>query len=302
MVFGLFKKKVEQAIESVSSRITERELDDYFLDDALWELQVALIENNVAFEVSQEVCDLAKDRLRGKRVKKKEAEQEIRRALEEVVRKELSIEKKDLLEIVREKARNKEPAVLVFVGFNGSGKTTTIAKIAKLLMDNGFSCVIAAGDTFRAAAIQQLEEHARNLGVPVIKQDYGADPAAVIYDAVNHARSKGINVVLADTAGRNPQDKNLVKELEKIVRVNKPDLVLLVAEAISGNDLIEQARIFASVRVDGVILTKWDVDEKGGAALSICHVLRKPIYYLGTGQGYDDLEEFDPEKEIKSII
>ena len=201
------------------------------------------------------------------------------------------------------RSKDEKPFVIVFVGFNGSGKTTTIAKLAHWLKKNGLSVVIAASDTFRAGAIEQLEEHAKRVGVRVIKHDYGADPAAVAYDAIQHAKARGIDVVLVDTAGRNELNRNLMDEMRKIVRVTKPDLVIFVGDALAGNAVVEQARQFNdAVRIDGVILTKLDADARGGAALSISHAIGAPILFVGVGQGYDDLKPFDEKWFVDRIF
>ena len=190
----------------------------------------------------------------------------------------------------------------MFVGINGSGKTTTIAKITSLLQENNLKTVMAAADTFRAAAIQQLQEHADRLGVKIVKHDYGADPAAVAFDAVRYAEANNVDVVLVDTAGRQHNNKNLMEEIKKIVRVANPDLKIFIGESITGNDCVEQAENFnQAVGIDGIVLTKADVDEKGGAAISISHVTKKPIIYLGTGQEYSDLKSFDPSIITSSL-
>ena len=198
--------------------------------------------------------------------------------------------------------KSKKPFVIVFVGVNGSGKTTTIAKMARFCQKNNLSVVIAAGDTFRAAAIDQLEVHAKNLGIKMIKQDYGSDSAAVAFDAIKHAEATGRDVVLVDTAGRLHSNVNLMDEMKKIIRVAKPDIVLFVGESITGNDCVEQAKKFnEAIGIDGIVLAKADVDEKGGAAISVSYVTKKPILYLGTGQGYDDLAEFDSRIVIDGL-
>jgi len=192
--------------------------------------------------------------------------------------------------------------VICFVGVNGSGKTTSIAKVAKFLQNNGLSVVLAAADTFRAAAIDQLQLHADKLGVKLIRQDYGSDPAAVAFDAIKHAEANRKDVVLIDTAGRLHSNINLMDEMKKIMRVAKPDLKLFVGESITGNDCVEQAKHFnVAVGIDGIILAKADVDEKGGAAISVSYVTQKPILFLGVGQEYEDLQEFDKEKLLASI-
>ena len=191
---------------------------------------------------------------------------------------------------------------IIFVGINGSGKTTTIAKVAHLLKKNKISCVIAAGDTFRAASIEQLEKHAENLDVPIIKQKYGSDPAAVAFDAKKYAEAHKIKVVLIDTAGRMYTKANLIKEMEKIVRVSQPDLKLFIGESITGNDATEQARTFnEAIDIDGIVLTKADVDEKAGTILSVSYVTKKPIFFLGTGQNYSDLMPFTKKEVMKGL-
>ena len=204
----------------------------------------------------------------------------------------------DLLKLVK----TKKPFVICLVGINGSGKTTTIAKLARHLMDNGLDPVIAAADTFRAAAIDQLEEHGNKLGVKVIKHDYGSDAAAVAFDAIKHAESKGKDVVLVDTAGRMHSNANLMDEMKKIIRVAKPDLKIFIGESIAGNDCVEQAKAFdEAIGIDGIILSKADVDEKGGAALSVSYVTGKPIMYIGVGQEYKDLKLFTPSIVMENL-
>jgi len=163
--------------------------------------------------------------------------------------------------------------------------------------------VFAAGDSFRAASIEQLEEHGRKLSINVIKHKYGADSAAVIFDAKKHAESRKIDVVLADTAGRTHVNKNLMDELNKVVRVNKPDLKILIIDSLVGNDAVPQAKMFdEGVGVDAVMFTKVDVNEKGGCILSVAHTLKKPILFLGFGQKYSDIKTFKPEEFIENII
>ena len=208
-----------------------------------------------------------------------------------------------LLENVERKRKMKEPYSILFVGINGTGKTTTIAKVAEFLMKKGYSVVLACSDTYRAGSIEQLEEHAKRLGVRMVKHKYGADPAAVAYDAISHAKARGINVVLIDTAGRIQTDRNLMGELGKIKRVINPDLTILTVDALTGNDAVMQAEEFhKSVGIDGTILTKVDADVKGGAALSVTYVTRKPIVFIGTGQTYKDLQDFNPEQFTQMIL
>lgn len=313
-----FKKRIddkfrdEERVKKVGLKdkivtiIKDREviIDEKSVDDILEDLEIILLESDVAFEVVEEIKMQLKDRLVGGRKK-------IGEKLSDIVINELKIVILEILDrnrfdfddFVEDKLREKRPLNIVFVGVNGTGKTTTIAKIAKRLMNFGYSVVLAAGDTFRAGAIEQLEEHGKRLGIRVIKHKQGADPCAVIYDAIKHAESKGIDVVLADTAGRMHTKKNLIDQLAKIKRVTKPDLVIFVDESIAGNDAVERARMFNEfVGIDGTILTKIDADPKGGTAISISYVTNKPVLFLGTGQSYDDLVKFDSKWLIERIF
>lgn len=209
----------------------------------------------------------------------------------------------NLIDRIEKKRKNKEPFTILFVGINGTGKTTSIAKVTDFLMKKGFSVVLSGSDTYRPGSIEQLEQHSKKLGVRMIKHDYGADPAAVAYDTISHAQSRGINVVLIDTAGRIQTDRNLMSELAKIKRVVDPDLTILVIDALIGNDAVLQAEEFhKSVNVDGTILTKVDADVKGGASLSVAYVTGKPILFIGVGQEYKDLKAFEPEFFAQMIL
>ena len=300
------EKKVEKAKPEkkpgLFDRLLQVEIKEKDVERALEDLEIELLEADVALEVVDELRENIKKKLVGKKVKigtnkAKIIEEAVKEAVLEVLTPPRKI---DLLEEIR--AKKEKPYVIVFVGFNGSGKTTTIAKLAHWLKKNGLSVVIAASDTFRAGAIEQIEEHAKRIGVKVIKHGYGADPAAVAYDAIQHAKARGIDVVLVDTAGRNELNRNLMDEMKKIVRVTKPDLVIFVGDSLAGNSIIDQARQFnEAVRIDGVILTKLDADSRGGAALSISHAIGAPILFVGVGQGYDDLRPFD-EKWFVNLI
>ena len=196
-----------------------------------------------------------------------------------------------------------KPVVIMFIGVNGSGKTLSIAKVATMLKDKGISSVMAAGDTFRAGAIEQLGIHADRVGCKIVKHGPGADPAAVAYDAIEHAKAKHKDVVLLDTAGRVQTNINLMDEMAKIKRVAKPDLIIFVGDALSGNDAVEQAKRFNEiVGIDGVILTKVDTDAKGGSALSVAYTIGKPLLFIGVGQEYEDQIPFDPEWMIENIF
>lgn len=287
-----FFQKITDKISKV--KISEEEFKVYSE-----ELKMLLLENNVALEVSEEIISKLKDKIVGKELLKKEVEEEIKDCLKETIN-EILIEPFDLTERIKEK--EEKPYVILFCGINGTGKTTTIAKIADSLKRKGISSVIAAADTFRAASIEQIKKHGEKLEIKVISHEYGSDPASVGFDAIKYAEKNRIDCVLIDTAGRMHTAKNLLKEIEKIVKVCNPDLKVFVGESITGNDAIEQVRSFDwAIGINGIILTKADVDEKGGTALSVGFVTRKPILYLGTGQEYDKIEVFDKKKFIERL-
>jgi fused signal recognition particle receptor len=291
-----FFQKIGEKISKI--KISEKEFEVYEE-----ELKMLLLENNVAVEVAEKIVADLKERIMGKEFLKKEIETEIKEAFKEIIR-DILVASPNLAEQIKEKNadQSKEPYVILFCGINGSGKTTTIAKIAENLKARGISCVMAAADTFRAASIEQLKEHGNKVGVKVISHEYGSDPASVGFDAINYAKKNFIDCVLIDTAGRMHTQKNLLREMEKIVRVCKPDKKIFVGESITGNDAIEQVRSFDwAIGIDGIVLTKADIDEKGGTSLSVGYVTKKPILYLGTGQANDKIEVFDKEKFIERL-
>ncbi len=294
------KEKKESIVRKIKKKISkEVEISEEDIKDILWDIQLSLLEADVALEATEKICEDVKSSLIGKKIKKGEIEKIVKKSFEDALLKILSVPSLDVLREIEKK----KPYVIVFLGFNGSGKTTTIAKIAKLLKDRNKKVVLAAADTFRAASIEQLEEHASRIGVKVIKHRYGADPAAVVFDAIKHAKTKGIDVVLSDTAGRAHTNAGLMEELKKICRVNKPDLKILVVDALTGNDVIEQCKTFdESLDIDGIIFTKADVCEKGGGIISAVHTIKKPVLFLGIGQGYADLERFDAKKFVKNLL
>ncbi len=277
--------------------ITEDNFEEIFS-----ELELLLLESNVALEVVEKIKKDLKEKLVGQEIKKENLEKEIKNSLADSI-KSILIDPESIVDkINNHRKNNSDPFVILFFGINGAGKTTSIAKFAKLLEKNKISCVLAAGDTFRAAAIEQLGIHADKLGVKIIKGNYGADPASVGFEAIKYAKSNSINAVLIDTAGRMHTKENLLHEMEKISRITKPNLKVFVAEAVSGNDATEQAKAFNEIiGIDGSILSKVDVDEKGGAIISIGYVTKKPILYIGIGQEYEDLELFDKEKFIERL-
>jgi len=272
------------------------------IDDVLDDLEIVLLQSDVAVPVIERLRrDLRRD-LAGRKLRfGADAEDAIRTALEHSVRSILAKPPIDLAKAVRDHAT--KPFVILFVGVNGTGKTTTVAKFAGWLSAQRLSSVIAAGDTFRAGAIEQLLVHGERLGIRVVRQQEGSDPAAVAFDAVQHAKAKHLDVVLVDTAGRQHTNENLIEEAKKIRRVVAPALTLFVGDALSGNDVIEQARLFdQAVGIDGLILTKLDADAKGGAALSATFVTKKPILFVGVGQGYQDLKPFDPDWMVHRLF
>ena len=276
-------------------------IDEDDLEAHLEDLEFALLGNDVELDVAQEILDGVEENLVGDTRRRLEstgnlAEDALREALYDVI----NVGQFDFDERV---AAADKPVVIIFTGINGVGKTTTIAKLAQYFEESGLSSVLANGDTFRAGANEQLEQHAENLDKKVISHEKGSDPAAVIYDAVEYAEANDVDVVLGDTAGRLHTDAGLMDQLEKIDRVIDPDMTLFVDEAVAGQDAVKRAEEFDNASdIDGTILTKADADPQGGAAISIAHVTGKPILFLGTGQGYEDLERFDPERIVNELL
>ena len=298
--------RLKKAFSKAAKGIGQKELTEEVLDDTLLDLQMALLESDVAQEVVDDLSARLKKELLGLKLEKEEeATQIVQSKLQTAVAEIFARSGRfDLIErIMGKKEAKAGPFIIVFLGINGTGKTTTVAKIANLLRKAGFSVVVAAGDTHRAGAIEQLEQHTNRLSLKIVKQRYGADPSSVGRDAYDHAKKTYIDVVLVDTAGRMQTSKNLMDEMGKIVRVVKPDVKLFIGDALAGNDTINQAReFFQYTNFDGAILTKVDADAKGGSAISIAHITSKPVVYIGVGQGYDDIIPFDPDKFIGSLF
>ncbi len=268
------------------------------LDDLLEELEWALLESDISQQATSAIIDSLRKALVGARLRKgadlsKVLEAALKRALHTLLQAgywdfdasvKAFVEKGDL------------PVVIMLVGVNGTGKTTTAAKIAQRLLNNGLSVIAAAGDTFRAGAIQQLESHCERLGIRCVSSQRGGDSAAIARDAIDSAKAKGIDVVLVDTAGRMQNKTNLMNELNKVRKVTNPHLTLFVGDSLAGNDAVEQAKMFQEImRFDGAVLTKMDTDAKGGAGLSIAFATGRPIVFVGVGQNYEDLLQFDPQ-------
>jgi fused signal recognition particle receptor len=298
--------KLKRAFSNAAKSISQRELSEKELDESLFDLNIALLESDVSQEVVDDLSKQIKDNLVGMKLQKNETTEQIiastlKDNFSKILAKAGSV---DLITAINAKKQRKGgPFKIVFLGINGTGKTTTVAKVANLLKKSGFSIVIAAADTHRAGAIEQITSHAEKLSIKVISQRYGADPSAVSRDALEYASKHYIDVVLIDTAGRMQTAKNLMDEIGKIVKVIKPDIKLFVGDSLSGNDTINQAREFFSyTEFDGAILTKTDADAKGGSAISISYITSKPIIYLGVGQGYDDIIRFNRERFVETIF
>lgn len=302
--------KLKSAFGSLSRLATHTGLSEKDVETATSELEMSMIESDVASEVVENLTRTLKQNLVDLKIPRSEdKERFVISKLKESIRSLFAATSHvDLLALIRGKLQRNppgdfQPFVVLFLGINGTGKTTTISKVAYLLKNKGFSLVVAAGDTHRAGAIEQLSEHANRLKIKVIAQSYGSDPAAVAKDAQLYAIAHKVDVALIDSAGRMQTSKNLMEEMEKIVRVVKPDLKIFVADSLAGNDALSQAKEFKRFTdFDAAILTKADADVKGGAALSIAYVTQRPIIYLGVGQEYGDLQPFEIEPFIESLF
>lgn len=297
------EKEKEGFFKKIFSKITKIKISEENFEAYSNDLEMLLLENNVAVEVAEKIIKQLKENIVGKEFLKKEIEGQIKDTFKDIIYKIL-IEPFELIDNIRKKkgTAGHKPYVILFCGINGTGKTTTIAKFGHMLKEKKLSCVFAAGDTFRAASIEQIKKHGSKLKIEVISHEYGSDPASVGFDAIKYAEKKNIDVVLIDTAGRMHTEKNLMAQIEKIAKVCNPDIKLFVGESITGNDIIEQIKVFnEAVHIDGIILAKADIDEKGGTALSVGYTTGKPILYLGTGQEYKDLEKFDKNKFVESL-
>ncbi|MBT4174422.1 signal recognition particle-docking protein FtsY [archaeon] len=278
--FGKIKERV------TTKKISEKQFDEFF-----FELEVALLENNVALEVIDKIKEDLKVDLVDVPLQRKDVSKQIMDTLKKSVSEILDVPKISLLSEVK---KAEKPYKILFLGFNGVGKSLSVARVAQYFKKNGLKPILAAGDTFRAAAVAQLEEYGKQVGVPVVKHQQGSDACAVIFDTISSAKAKSMDVVLADSAGRIHSNNDLMQELQKIVKKNKFDLKVLVIEATVGSDVVDQVKEFDKiVGVDALIITKNDVYEKGGSLLSACFLLEKPILFLGVGQGFDDLKEYD---------
>jgi len=296
--------KLRTAFSSAAKSFSEKELKEKDIDDVLFQLEVSLLESDVAIEVIDSIKSDLKQKLIGSKVNKNEIENFVKNSLIQNISNLFDASGSiNIMQNIQAKKDSPEPYIILFVGINGTGKTTTLAKIAHLLQKSKFSVVIAAADTFRAGAIEQLKEHTNRLNLKLVAQNYGSDPAAVARDAVLYAKSHKIDCVLVDTAGRMQTSKNLMDQILKINNVIKPDMKIFVGDSLAGNDTVSQAREFYKyTKFDGSILTKSDADARGGAALSIVKTTLTPIMYLGTGQEYDDLIEFSKDTFLETVF
>ncbi|WP_255169222.1 signal recognition particle-docking protein FtsY [Natrononativus amylolyticus] len=276
-------------------------IEEEDLEGPLHELEMALLSSDVEMGVAEEILDNIRDELVGEtRTFTTSTGAVVEEALRDAIYDVISVGQFDFDERI---AVEDKPLVIVFTGVNGVGKTTSIAKLSRYFEERGYSCVMANGDTYRAGANEQIAEHAKALDTKLITHQQGGDPAAVLYDAVEYAEANDVDVVLGDTAGRLHTNEGLMDQLEKIDRVVGPDMTLFVDEAVAGQDAVNRAREFdEAASIDGAILTKADADSNGGAAISVAHVTGKPILFLGVGQGYDDIERFDPDEMIDRLL
>ncbi len=298
-------EKLKSGLTGFTNKISQKELSDKDVTQILDEFLLVLVESDVAYSVAKQICDNLQIKLKQIQVKRFSdstgaAKSVLRDVLGELLQGSGDAKFFETLNRCKNEHR---PAIVLFVGVNGTGKTSSIAKIGHLLLANGFSVILAAADTYRTGSIEQIEEHARRIGIRTIKHDYGGDAAAVAFDAANYAKAHSINVVLIDSAGRMQTNKNLLEEMKKIARVARPDLTVLVVDALTGNDAVEQGRIFSeAVTIDGVILTKLDADAKGGSAISMATIIGKPIFFAAVGQNYEDLIPFNPDQMVSKIV
>jgi len=296
---------LKKAFSELSKNFGHKEISPKAIDSICDEMLLSLIESDVAEEIALKITEDIKSELLRSNIERKESQDHMNSLLMVLLRNLFaSSQKRNIVKEILEKKKSKlGPYVIVFLGINGTGKTTSVAKIANLLRKMEISVLMAAADTHRAGAIEQLSQHGTNLGIKIISQRYGADPSAVARDALEHARKNYIDAVLIDTAGRIQTSKNLMEEINKITRVVKPDLTIFIGDSLSGNDTVNQAKeFFQYTNFDGTILTKSDADAKGGAAISVVHITNRPILFLGTGQSYDDLVEFDAERFLALLL
>lgn len=294
------KTKIKSAVLG-TVKLSDSEIDD-FLDT----LRISMLESDVAYNTTEDFLNDLGSKLRERKINSKRIKEEltdtVRGSLLSIL--DSGAQRINVDGFVRMRKEAKElPVKVLFLGPNGAGKTTTIAKLAHHFKSRGTSVVLSASDTFRAAAIEQIEHHAKKIGVPVIKSNYGADPASIAFDAIAYAAAHGIDLVLIDSAGRQETNKSLINEVQKIVRVSKPDITVFVGESTAGNVIAEQIKEFNKfVKIDGIILTKLDCDAKGGGTISISHTTGIPVLFFGIGEGYDAMVPYNPNIILDAIL
>jgi fused signal recognition particle receptor len=289
-MFESLKKKFSKALkEEKGQEIRKTEIED--------NIRTILLESDVSFDTAERVISDLEAFISGskKRVGMDDVKGAVRDSVETILK-----ENETDIDLLNPK---KKPMVILFLGINGTGKTTTVAKIANYLKQNNRRVVVAASDTFRAGAIEQLSILCDRVGVHLIKHEAGSDPASVAFDAIEHANARNLDFVLIDSAGRMQTNKNLLEEMKKMRRVAKPDLTILVLDAMIGQDAVHQAETFnKETPFDAVILTKLDTDARGGAILTISDQLKKPILFVGIGQEMEDLQPFDYKWYLDRIM
>lgn len=295
---------LRSAFSNAAKSLGEKELKEKDIESVLAELEISLLESDVASEVIDAIKSDLKSRLIGSKVNKQTVEKFVKNSLMSSISSLFDATGHvDLLDLINTKKSQGQSFLILFVGINGSGKTTSLAKVAYMLRQAKLSVVVAAADTFRAGAIEQLREHTNRLNLKLVAQNYNSDPAAVARDAVLYAQSHRTDCVLIDTAGRMQTSKNLMEQIAKITKVVNPDFKIFVGDSLAGNDTVNQAReFFEHTKFDGSILTKSDADARGGAALSIVKITSTPVLYLGVGQEYIDLKPFDKETFLENIF
>ncbi|MGC8573088.1 MAG: signal recognition particle-docking protein FtsY [Caldisphaera sp.] len=303
-MFEGLKKAFQKVANTFKEKVEYKEIKEDDIEEILDDLKLDMIENDVAYDIANNIIDDVKKQLIGFKIKRgEEIEEVVKDSIKKSIIKSFGNDNIDLIDKIKSKCSKSEPYVIVFLGINGVGKTTTIAKFANMLKKNGISVVIAAADTFRAGAQEQIDVHAKKIDVPIVKGQYGADPASVAYNAILFAKSRNLCTVLVDTAGRMHSDVDLMGELKKIVKVTKPDMKILVVDALTGNDAVEQAKMFnENIGIDGIIITKIDADVKGGVAISVSNVTNKPILFIGYGQSYNDIKRFDSNEYVNNLF
>ncbi|MHA2327989.1 MAG: signal recognition particle-docking protein FtsY [Candidatus Hodarchaeales archaeon] len=300
------KKGVNNFLKIVSTY----EINEKNIKKAIREFELLLISNDVSLKLAKRISKKLTNEMLGKRAKRLTDLAKMIPIYAKPIIFDI-ISPKETLNLVEELKKHrsvhmqsKSPKIFLFIGINGTGKTTTIAKLSYLLKKEKFKVILAASDTFRSGAQEQLKIHADKVGVKLISGKYGSDSAAVAYDAIAHAKAKFADVVIIDTSGRMAVNRDLMEEMKKIHRVVKPDYTILVVDALAGNDATEQAKDFQKeIPYDGIILAKMDADARGGALISITFVTGGiPVLYLGTGQDYKDLVLFDPEYYVDQLL